>query len=121
MNRILALIEQNVVPGTVIPKPEANKAFFVKGWGCRRGERALIYTIPNHRNPSQPYQKGITESEWVEAFNQLTKTGEFTREWFCKTMVQCHSEGSCNFTTIGGIFELLAVARYTSRGLYRQS
>ena len=119
MKEILELIEKKVSPGTVIPKPEARGDFVVKGWGRRRGERALVYTIPNHRNPSSPYEKGITESEWGMAFHRLSLTGEFTREWFSNTMTRCNNEGSCNFTTIGGIFEYLGIARYADRGTYR--
>lgn len=109
MDRIVELIEQTVTPGTVIPKPAARGDFVMKRWGRRRGGRALVYTIPNHNHESQPYQKGITESEWVKAYGRLIETGLFTREWFRSTMTDCNAEGSCNFTTIGGVFELLGV------------
>jgi hypothetical protein len=35
-------------------------------------------------------------------------------------MTACHREGTCNFTTIGGIFELLKYAVYERRGLCRR-
>ncbi len=114
---ILESIEQVATPSTVIPKPKARKDFTVKGWGQRRGERALIYNIPNHNNP-YPYRKGITESEWKMAHKQLSETGEFTREWFRSAMTDCNKEGGCNFTTIGGIFELLGIATYPGHGVY---
>jgi hypothetical protein len=60
----LAMIYERIIqiarPGTVIPKPAAKADFLVKDIGTRRGERALIYSIPNHQNPGKPYHKGIT-------------------------------------------------------------
>ncbi len=120
MHDILHRIEQTATPGTVIPKPEARGDFVVKGWGKRRGERALIYTIPNHRDPRRPYEKGINEFEWTKAFDQLAETGEFSSSWFQRGLAGCAKEGSCNFTTIGGIFELLGDAKYVERGIYRK-
>ena len=121
MHDILDRIEEKAAPGTVIPKPEARGDFVVKGWGRRRGERALIYTIPNHSAFGRPHQKGINESEWVKAFDRLTETGEFSRSWFQRSLSDCAKEGSCNFTTIGGIFELLGDARYEKHGVYRRA
>ena len=120
MHDILQRIEQTATPGTVIPKPEARGDFVVKRWGIRRGERALIYTIPNHRDPRRPYEKGISDSEWTKAFEQLMETSEFSSSWFQRNLTDCVKEGSCNFTTIGGIFELLGDAEYVERGLYKK-
>ncbi len=111
-------IRQSLLPGTIIPKPEAKDNFVVKTWGKRRGEPALVYFIPNHLNPTKPYEKGITESEFEKSFAQLQKSGEFTRDWFNKFLHACAKEGDCNYTTIGGIFELLGEAKYSSRGVY---
>ncbi len=111
-NDIISLLEKNIIPGTIIPKPREKGNFVVKGWGTRRGDRALIYTIPNHKMPSKPYEKGITASEWREAFDKLLGTGEFSRQWFKQALPACAKEGGCNFTTIGGIFELLGYAEY---------
>jgi hypothetical protein len=50
-------------PGTVIPKPNAKGDFVIKKWGgTRRGEPALIYTIPNWKKPNG--EKDIAASEW---------------------------------------------------------
>jgi hypothetical protein len=114
---ILRKIEDVLRPGQVIPKPQATSDFVVKGWGTRRNDRALIYTIPNHKTPAKPYQKGVTISEWRQAFQQLTKKGSFSRRWFEVEMTACAKEGGCNFTTIGGAFELLGYAKY-ERGVY---
>lgn len=97
-----------------IPKHESNTCT-VKGWGERRGEPALIYRICG------VHEKGITKSEWVKAFAQLTRTGELTRSWFNDKLVECRKEGGCNFTTIGGVFEFLGVAVFSHRGCYRKS
>jgi hypothetical protein len=107
-------------PGTVIPKPAARGSFRVKGAGTRRGEPALIYTIPNHRNRRRPYEKGITARELTVARRQLLEAGEFNRQWFIRRLPDCAAEGSCNFTTIGGLFELAGIARYEGPGLYRR-
>ncbi len=120
MNNILDIIKTTATSGTVIPKPEARGDYIVKGWGKRRGESALIYKIPNHKTPMQPYEKGITESEWKKAFNQLKTAGYFSRTWFNSALPACAKEGPCNFTTIGGIFKLLLLAEYHKRGEYRK-
>jgi hypothetical protein len=114
---ILTKIEDVLRPGHVIPKPQATSDFVVKGWGTRRNDRALVYTIPNHKTPARPYEKGVTISEWRQAFEQLTKTGSFSRRWFEAEMAACAKEGGCNFTTIGGVFEALGYATY-ERGVY---
>ncbi|SRR6266568_6765914 len=107
-------------PGTVIPKPAATRPFRVKGVGRRRGERALIYTIPNHSDPKHPYEKGITASEFATAYKRLTDFGELSHQWFRQHLPACATEGSCNFTTIGGLFQRLGVAAYERRGVYRK-
>ncbi len=107
-------------PGTTIPKPAARSLFTVKGDGMRRDEPALIYRIPNHSDPQKPYEKGVTYRELERAHEQLHQTGELTSAWFRRTLAACHAEGSCNFTTVGGLFELLGEADYdrNRRGVY---
>lgn len=115
---IIERIRNKVSRGTVIPKPEATSDFVVKAWGHRRGERAIVYFIPNRKNPGKSHEKGITETEFEHAFKQLHTSGKFTHAWFNKNLPGCAKEGSCNYTTIGGIFELLGEAEYSSRGVY---
>lgn len=117
---IVERIKASIGSGTVIPKPVATADFIVKTWGKRRGEPALIYRIPNHSNPRKPHEKGVTASEFERAYAELQKSGEFTRSWFDKHLSECAAEGACNFTTIGGIFELLGEAAYSSRGVYER-
>lgn len=112
MRSIIADIEKVATSGLILPKPEAKADFRVKKWGMRRGERALVYLIPNHTNPQKPHEKGITESEFQRAYERLMQEGEFSHQWFNQHMSECASEGDCNFTTIGGIFQLLGVAEY---------
>ena len=110
---IVAAIKEFVKPGTPIPKPESDTSV-VKGWGRRRGEPALIYTMQGGS------EKGITECEWVRAFEQLQRAGELTRPWFKDALAECNTEGSCNFTTIGGVLVLLEVATYCNNGRYER-
>jgi hypothetical protein len=97
-------------PGTLIPKPAARRPFRVVGDGVRRGQRALIYSIPNHTDRRRPYQKGVTWRELERAYAELLRSGELTTEWFKKHLAACYEEGSCNFTTVGGLFQLLGEA-----------
>jgi hypothetical protein len=103
--------------GDEIPKPEAKAPFRIKGMGTRRGEPALIYTIPSHTR-AKPYEKGVTLSEFSKALSQLKNNGSFERSWFSRNLPECAKEGSCNFTTIGGVLELLGIAKYQERGRY---
>lgn len=106
-------------PGTRIPKPQAGEIFSVKGTGKRRGESALVYSIPS-RAGGRPHEKGITATEFTAAQQQLAATGYFTKRWFDEHLTDCAMEGSCNFTTIGGLFEHLGIARYAARGAYER-
>ena len=79
-----------------------------------------MYTIPNHKNPQKPYEKGVTVSEIQEAYAQLVASGTLTRQWFEKNLSECNAEGGCNLTTIGGLFALLGEAAYEGVGTYRK-
>jgi hypothetical protein len=62
----------------------------------------------------------ITAMRPSRPLEQLTNAGDFSRSWFEQSMPACAKEGGCNFTTIGGIFELLGYAVY-DRGTYRNT
>ena len=113
MDSILPRLQQ-LSPGTVIPTSN----FTIKGWGKRRKLPALVYFIPNHSNSEKPTEKGNT-LEWELAYRRLLDTGEFTRKWFYANLPRCADECPCNFTTIGGIFSLLGLAKYERKGVYR--
>lgn len=121
MPGIIGRIEDWASRGAEIPKPETDRVYRVKGWGRRRGERALIYLIPNRTHPSQPYEKGVTVSEWEQAYARLASEGELRRSWFERSMAWCSKEGGCNFTTIGGVFVALGIAVRHGRGVYRKA
>lgn len=104
--------------GTVIPKPQSKHDFTISHWGIRRSQEALIYNIPNQKNPDKPFKKGVTIEEFKHASEHLVQHGDFTRKWFNKHLEACAYEGGCNFTTIGGIFVLIGIAKYTSTGTY---
>lgn len=106
-------------PGTVIPKPEAKGDFTVKGPGKRRREEALIYFVPNNKG-GKPQEKGVNRSEFEAVAARLAETGSLTRAWFNEALPGCAKEGGCNFTTIGGLLELLGEAERGERGVYRR-
>ncbi|MHA6964693.1 hypothetical protein [Zobellella denitrificans] len=114
--KIRALAEQS--SGIKIPKPEAKTPFRIKGIGNRRSEEALTYLIPSHSPRASHYVKGITLSEFEKAYSELVSSGKLTRKWFNLELQDCAKEGACNFTTIGGVFELLGLAKYKERGIY---
>lgn len=118
---IIDQIFQFAPPGTLIPKPTATGAFRVKGRGKRRGEDALVYFIPNRSDPRKPHEKGVTVSEFERAHARLVTVGDLTKEWFKKHLSECDAEGSCNFTTVGGLFVLIGDAVYARRGTYRKA
>lgn len=99
----------------VIPKPRT-KSHRVKGIGMRRGKEALIYKIVSKEDDSIFYEKGINYDEFNEAFRLLYKNKIFTRKDFDTNLVEVAKEGSCSFTTIGGIFEYIGIAKYTRKG-----
>ena len=98
-------IKAEIAPGTVI-----HNEWEVKGLGTRRGETALIYTMPGG------HDKGINESEWNKAYSQLMTTSCFSRSWFETNMQECNREGSCNFNAIGGVFRVMGIANSAGRG-----
>ena len=113
------MIEERFVPGAIIPKPVSEFEYYVKGWGIRRGQRALIYYIPNHKNPAKPYEKGITISEFQIALERIQNEEDLTRKWFKENLIRCNKEGGCNFTTLGGIFQKLSYVEYVGNGVYK--
>lgn len=114
INRIIS----ELPPGTRIKKPKAEGPFTLKGEGIVRGERGVIYTIPNRKDPKKPGRKGVTASQIEKAFLQLKRTGRLTREWWNGNVRHSTGEGGCNFTTVGGLFELLGEAEHAGRGVY---
>ena len=111
---ILRQIKSTLKPEATIPGTD----YVVKAYGKRRGEDALVYRIPNSRDPKKPAEKGINESEWQRAYGQLMQAGEFTRKWFNDALPECAAGQPCNFTVIGNVFVLLGIANENGRGNY---
>lgn len=101
-----------------IPKPETNNEFKILRVGIRRNQPAIIYSIPSHINENIHYEKGITYSEFSSVLNELFNTGYVTRTWFNDNLPECAKEGSCNFTSLCGILELLGYCKYSEKGKY---
>lgn len=116
---IIKLITSKFQPNTKIPKPFSQSDYFIKGWGFRRGERALIYKIPNHKNPLKPHEKGITVNEFEIAYKRIRSGKDLEKKWFKTNLTGCDKEGSCNFTTLGGIFQELGLVTYDQLGVYK--
>lgn len=112
---IFDAIENVVDPGMRIPKVR-DREIFVKGIGIRRGYEAVIYYIANKNNPYKPYEKGINRLEFEKAYKHLLVEGRITRRWFEEKLTQCSYESGCNYSTMGGIFELIGVASRGEKG-----
>jgi hypothetical protein len=115
LNRVKAI----AVPSMRIPKPQSTQAYEVVGWRMSRGEEAVVYRIPMQPGTRKASEKRIQASAFVRAFEVLTDAGEITRSWFKREFPELQADGTCNFTTLGGIFELLGEARYVRPGIYR--
>jgi hypothetical protein len=115
---LISRIKAVATPGTRIPKPKSNGIYVVLGWTVSRGEEALVYRIPKRPGTKRASQKRIPVSAFEEAFAELTKSGTLTRRWFRASFPVLDHDGGCNFTTIGGVFELLGEARFVQSGVY---
>jgi hypothetical protein len=115
---LISRIKAVATPGTRIPKPESDQIYEVRGWTTSRGEEALVYQIPKKPGTKRASQKRIPVSAFQKSFVVLTESGTLTRRWFQTVFPVLDDDGTCNFTTIGGIFELLGEARYLERGVY---
>lgn len=111
-------LQQLISKHCKIPKPETNNEFRILRVGKRRNETAIIYSIPNHKNKNSHYEKGITYSEFSRVLSKLSSSGYVTRRWFNDNHTDCAKEGSCNFTSLCGILELLGYCKYLEKGKY---
>jgi hypothetical protein len=118
---IIPRIKRVIRPGTKIPKPQTRRAYVVIGWGMSRGEEALVYELPTRPGTKRSSRKRIPSSAFEETYRILVDTGEITRDWFVSHYPKLDADGSCNFTTLGGIFVLLEEAVYERPGVYKRS
>ena len=117
---IIDRLEAEIVAGRLIPKPETDGEYGVKGWGneARRTGSGLLHSELQGQVEAPPEGR---DSIGVEA--RIRATGvdrELRHSWFKAALPACYGEGSCNFTTIGGVFVMLGVAVRDGRGAYRK-
>lgn len=93
---------------------------WIKGEGESRGEKALVYCIPNNKNPKKPTTKRVTKSEFIKAYKQLCENGEFTKPWF-NNNITCKKDGGCNFIMMGNIFLEIGEATFYKRGVFSRN
>lgn len=117
---ILSRIKRVVTPGTRIPKPQSPRTYVVKGWGNSRGEEALVYQLPAKLGTKRRSEKRIRASAFEDAYKVLKSQGEITHGWFAQQYPDLEADGACNFTTLGGVLELLGEAEYAGPGVYRK-
>lgn len=115
---VLKRVKAVTTPGTRIPKPQSTDTYVVVGWGTSRGQEALVYQLPRKPGSKKASQKRIPASVFSQAFDILGRTGKITRPWFQATFPELEADGTCNFTTLGGIFVLLGDVRYAEPGVY---
>lgn len=112
---IIKRIREEIKSGTSIPKPKSKDDYIVDGWGISRGEKALRYLIG-----VKQHSKYLRISDFEAAYAELYISGKFTRKWFNENLPQSAKDGWCNFTSIGGIFELLGIAIHHEEGCYKK-
>ena len=127
-----AIIEQikQLQVGTIIPNPQASPrsgsqsgskhaGVTIEGWGKRKGQNALYYSLPHCLTGKTPYQKTVTVAEFEQVLNVLRHGSPFTRKWFYENMPGGHRQGDTSFTTIGGVLVFLGVASEQQPGVYQ--
>jgi len=117
---IFELIKRTMLPGTRIPKPRSKETYRFVRWGFSRGEEALVYQIPAKPGTKKLSTKRIPRSVFEEAYETLLNKGEITKVWFANAFPKVDADGSCNFTTLGGIFQILNLAEWAGEGVYRR-
>jgi len=105
---IFSLAVATFPSGATLPGTE----YVVKGLGMRRHENAIIYYVPNSKQPAKPDEKGFTLSELHHAYQQLLSANEFARAWFDSEVARGNfGRGApCNFLAIGAVFVGLDLA-----------
>lgn len=96
-----------------IPKPNTDNPFTILRFGQRRKQTAVIYAIPCHTGKKPHYEKGITLAEFAHVLRALDENGSVTLSWFKEHLPDCVKEGSCNYTSLCGILELLGYCTYS--------
>jgi len=118
---IIELIKSKVPPGTIIPKPQSKKVYPVTGWKHnRQGKEVLEYSIPTKSGTGKQQKKTIFSEVFEAAYEALCSKRDITKDWLANTFPKVNAAGGCNFTTLGGIFEILNLVERAGRGVYRR-
>jgi len=111
MEEIIEMIlnDTNIVVGkTNIPKPQGKPCI-------------ILYINKNNENNFLKYSTGkktISKAEFIGAYRRLLDNKSFTRQWYNENFQKKAATSPCNFTSIGGIFILLGIAKYKIKGCY---
>ena len=100
---------RSLPPGTRIPKPGSDRRYEIKGWVSVNGEERIAYTVANKAIPISWLRKSLGE---------LSRTGRLESAWFRRAFYKGKDLGGCNFTTVGGLFQLIGIAKYSRPGVY---
>jgi hypothetical protein len=106
--------------GIIIPKPRSKEAYRSLGWKSSRGEEAFIYALPKRPKSKRASTKRIPSSVFKEACRILIEDGAITKAWFTEAFPKLNADGSCNFTTLGGVFQILGFAKWAKPGSYKR-
>lgn len=118
MNNIQREVERLVQQHAVVPKPQSSETYRLLRVGESRGERAVVYELPKRPKSKRASTKRIPLSAFEKCARQLSATRSLTRKWFADQYPELEVDGTCNFTTLGGVLELLGLARYSGPGEY---
>ena len=118
MCKLLRDVERLVQDQKVVPKPQSPETYRLVSIGESRGARALVYELPKRPGSKSVSTKRIPLSAIEECASRLLETGSLTRTWFVEHYPKLEKDGTCNFTTVGGVLQLLGLARYSGPGEY---
>ncbi len=108
---IISLISNEIHIGTQIKKPSSVSS--------------VLKIEPNKENAFLKYSIGkmgssktVSQEEFIEAFKKIKEDGYINRMWYVEKFPYQHKNKPCNFTTIGGVFEILKIVTYKN-GYYK--
>lgn len=114
LHDIIQLVNENAR----VPKPKSSEVYTLKRIGISRGKKAVVYEIPKKIKSKQFSEKRIPLDVFEAAVHQIKTKGILSKTWFKQTYPDIDADGSCNFTTLGGVLELLKIVIYKQPGYY---
>lgn len=94
-------LKQSIQPGLTFPKP------IVRSSIVKVDEEGFYYSIGQRGRSNK-----ITFDLFEQCYNRLQSTDELSRAWFKATFPSLGKVASCNFTTIGGLFQQFGLVHY---------